>query len=106
LLASHGAARATMPALMWLVPPARGDGLSYEAGTPPGESVAAAVAIALIVLAFCLHPARGVIAFVVVAATVTLMAWLSARQIDGQTGDVLGALEQVGEVAVLLVALA
>src|SRR5262252_10323577 len=67
LLASHGAARATMPALMWLVPPARGDGLSYEAGTPPGESVAAAVAIALIVLAFCLHPARGVIAFVVVA---------------------------------------
>jgi len=106
LLASHGAARATMPALMWLVPPARGDGLSYEAGTPPGQSVAAAVAIALIVLAFCLHPARGVIAFVVVAATVTLMAWLSARQIDGQTGDVLGALEQVGEVAVLLVALA
>src|SRR5262249_39772572 len=41
LLASHGAARATMPALMWLVPPARGDGLSYEAGTPPGESFAA-----------------------------------------------------------------
>src|SRR5262249_27979871 len=64
LLASHCAARATMPALMWLVPPARNDGLSYEAGTPPGESVAAAVAIALIVLAFCLHPARGVIAFV------------------------------------------
>ena len=106
LLVSHGAARSTMPALMWLVPPARGDGLSYEAGTPPGESVAAAAAIALIVLVFCLHPARGVIAFVVLAATVTLMAWLSSRQIDGHTGDVLGALEQVGEVAVLLVALA
>jgi adenosylcobinamide-GDP ribazoletransferase len=106
LLASHAAARATMPALMWLVPAARNDGLSYEAGRPTGESVAAASAIALVVLLFCLHPVRGIIAFVVLAAAVTLMAWLSTRQIDGQTGDVLGALEQVGEVAVLLVALA
>ena len=31
------------------------------------------------------------------------MAWLCTRQIGGQTGDVLGALEQVGEIAVLLV---
>lgn len=106
LLASHGAARATMPALMWLVPPARNDGLSYEAGTPAVEGVAAAAVIALIVLLFCLHPARGIIAFVILAAVVTLTAWFSARQIDGQTGDVLGALEQIGEVAVLLVALA
>jgi cobalamin synthase len=28
------------------------------------------------------------------------------RQIDGQTGDVLGATEQVGETVVLLVAVA
>jgi adenosylcobinamide-GDP ribazoletransferase len=33
------------------------------------------------------------------------MAWLSVRQIDGQTGDTLGALEQASEIAVLLVAL-
>src|SRR5215469_18650065 len=42
LIASHCAARATMVILMWLLPPARGDGLSYEAGSPPGEGVAAA----------------------------------------------------------------
>jgi adenosylcobinamide-GDP ribazoletransferase len=35
-----------------------------------------------------------------------LLAWLSVRQIDGQTGDVVGALEQVSEIAVLLVAVA
>ena len=105
LLASHGAARATMPALMWLVPPARNEGLSYEAGRPAGESVAAALAIAFIVLVFCLHPVRGIIAFVVLAAVVALMAWLSVRQIDGQTGDTLGALEQASEITVLLVAL-
>jgi adenosylcobinamide-GDP ribazoletransferase len=34
------------------------------------------------------------------------MAWLSMRQIDGQTGDVLGAVEQASEIAVLLVAVA
>jgi cobalamin synthase len=32
------------------------------------------------------------------------MAWFSMRQIGGQTGDVTGALEQVGESLVLLVA--
>jgi adenosylcobinamide-GDP ribazoletransferase len=106
LLASHSAARATMPALMWLLPPARSDGLSYDAGRPPEESVAAAVAIAFAVLLFCLHPARGIIALVFLAAAVALTAWLSARQIDGQTGDVVGALEQVSEIVVLLAALA
>jgi adenosylcobinamide-GDP ribazoletransferase len=30
------------------------------------------------------------------------MAWLAQRQIGGQTGDVLGATEQVGETALLL----
>jgi adenosylcobinamide-GDP ribazoletransferase len=106
LIAAHSAARATMPALMWLLPPARSDGLSYEAGRPPGEGVAAAAAIALVVLLFCLHPGRGIIALIFLTATVALMAWLSVRQIEGQTGDVIGALEQVGEIVVLLVAAA
>ena len=106
LLASHCAARAAMVAMMWLLPPARSDGLSFEAGAPPGEGVAAAAAIALLVLLFCLHPMRGFIAGLVLIAVVALMAWLAMRQIEGQTGDVLGAVEQIGEIAVLLVAVA
>jgi adenosylcobinamide-GDP ribazoletransferase len=106
LIASHCAARAAIVILMWLLPPARSDGLSHEAGSPPGESVAAAAAIALVVLLFCLHPLRGIVAALVLIAAVGLMAWLAMRQINGQTGDVLGATEQVGEVVVLLVAVA
>jgi|AmaraimetFIIA100_FD_contig_51_2920588_length_1140_multi_4_in_0_out_0_1 adenosylcobinamide-GDP ribazoletransferase len=106
LIASHTAARATMPVLMWLLPPARNDGLSFQSGKPPGESVAAAVGIAFIVLLFCLHPGRGVVASIVLIAAIALMAWLSTQQIEGQTGDVLGALEQVSEILVLLVAVA
>jgi adenosylcobinamide-GDP ribazoletransferase len=106
LIASHTAARATMPVLMWLLPPARNDGLSFQSGRPPGETVAAAVGIAFIVLLFCLHPGRGVVASIVLIAAIALMAWLSTQQIEGQTGDVLGALEQVSEILVLLVAVA
>jgi adenosylcobinamide-GDP ribazoletransferase len=106
LIASHTAARATMPVLMWLLPPARDDGLSFRSGRPPGESVAAAIGIAFVVLLFCLHPGRGVVASIVLIAAIALIAWLSTQQIEGQTGDVLGALEQVSEILVLLVAVA
>ena len=105
LIASHAGARATMPALMLLLPPARSDGLSFAAGRPPGDSVGVGTVLAFLILAVCLHPAHGFLALILLAVVVALMAWLSSRQIEGQTGDVLGALEQVSEVAVLLVAL-
>jgi adenosylcobinamide-GDP ribazoletransferase len=40
------------------------------------------------------------------ACVIGLMAWLAIRQIGGQTGDVLGAVEQVSEIVILLVAAA
>jgi adenosylcobinamide-GDP ribazoletransferase len=42
----------------------------------------------------------------VIVAVASAIALLCMRQINGQTGDVLGALEQAVEVAVLLVATA
>jgi adenosylcobinamide-GDP ribazoletransferase len=105
LIAAHVAARATMPALMLMLPPARSDGLSHDAGRPAGASVAAAAAIGFIVLVFCLPLGRAIVALILLAVAVALMVWLARRQIGGQTGDVLGALEQVGEIAVLLAAL-
>jgi adenosylcobinamide-GDP ribazoletransferase len=95
-----------MPALMLLLPPARSDGLSFDAGKPAGEAVAAAAVIGFLILAICLHLGHGLLALIVLAAIVALVAWLATRQIGGQTGDVMGALEQVSEIAVLLVALA
>jgi adenosylcobinamide-GDP ribazoletransferase len=105
LIASHAAARATIPVLMFLLPPARSDGLSFDARQPPGESIFAAVVIGFVILVFCLHPGRTIMALICLALVVVLMAWLSSSQIEGQTGDVLGALEQTGEITVLLVAL-
>src|SRR3984957_18753065 len=84
LVAAHGAARATMPALMFLLPPARSDGLSFNAGYPPGEGVATAAALAVLILAICLHPGRGAVALISLCIVVALIAWLSMRQIEGQ----------------------
>jgi adenosylcobinamide-GDP ribazoletransferase len=104
LLAAHAAARAAIPVVMLLVRPARSDGLAYAAGQPSGTRAGIAAALGAIVLIVCLGPARAIIAVMVLAVAVALVARLSVAQIGGQTGDVLGAVEQVAEIAVLLVA--
>jgi adenosylcobinamide-GDP ribazoletransferase len=106
LIAAHAGARATLPAFMRRVPRARQDGLSADAGEPPQQSSAIAAAIGLVVLLLCLGFSATLIAAVLLAAALGLMAWLCLRQIGGQTGDVLGALEQVSEILILLVAAA
>jgi len=105
LVAAHGAARATLPAFMFLIPPARQDGLSFNAGRPPIERVAVAGVLGLLILTICLGLGLGLLALILLLAAIALMACLSLREIDGQTGDVLGALEQVSEIVVLLIAL-
>jgi adenosylcobinamide-GDP ribazoletransferase len=105
LIAAHAAARTAMPVFMYFIPPARSDGLSAAAGRPAGERTALAAALGILILVFCLGPLAGLEALILVAIAVALLAWMSLSQIDGQTGDVLGAVEQVSEIVVLLVAL-
>jgi adenosylcobinamide-GDP ribazoletransferase len=105
LIAAHGAARATLPLFMALVPSARSDGLSHAAGRPAQDRLLIAGALGVLILAIFLGPLPGLAALILLAAAVGIMAWLSSAQIGGQTGDVLGALEQVGEIVILLVAL-
>jgi adenosylcobinamide-GDP ribazoletransferase len=106
LVVAHGAGRAAMPAFMRFVPPARADGLSSEAGKPPMQSVAIALALGVIALVIGFGVSAMVIGDVAVAMIALLLAQLSLRQIGGQTCDVLGALEQMAEAALLLIAAA
>lgn len=105
LIAAHAAARAVLPAFMAFVPPARGDGLSAAAGRPSRESAAIAAVLGLVILILCLGLWLALVALLLLAIVAAFLAWLSSSQIDGQTGDVLGALEQVSEIVILLVAL-
>ncbi|MCT8330194.1 adenosylcobinamide-GDP ribazoletransferase [Albidovulum sediminis] len=97
LVAMAAASRATMPAALALMPPARPDGLGRAAATEEVPALPAAV------LGFvCLLP-LGVFAALAMALSISLAALalglLARRQIGGQTGDVLGAMQQAGEIA-------
>ena len=104
LIASHSAARASLPVFMLFVPPARRDGLSASAGQPSRESVTGGAVLGVLIVALCLGPVLAIAALILLVVVIALLAWLSLAQIDGQTGDVLGAVEQVSEIAILLVA--
>ena len=106
LVAAHAAARAPLPAFMALVPPARSDGLAAAAGPPPYAAVAAAGVLGALALGLCLGPTAALAALVLLAAAAVIMVRVSVKAIGGHTGDVLGALEQINEILVLLVAAA
>jgi adenosylcobinamide-GDP ribazoletransferase len=105
LIAAHVGARAVLPFVMFLLPAARTDGLAFAARVPSGVGVAIAAALGFLALLFCLGLGHALVALVALAIVVALMSWLAMRQIGGQTGDVLGVVEQVSEVVILLVAL-
>ena len=104
LIVAHAGARAVLPAFMRLVAPARIDGLSSDAGQPPPMSVAVALGLGIIALSIGFGLGPMLTGMAALAAIGLLLALLARRQIGGQTGDVLGALEQAAEAALLLLA--
>jgi adenosylcobinamide-GDP ribazoletransferase len=103
---AHAAARAGLPLFMSLVPPARTDGLSAGAGRPAGLNAAIALGLGTVVLALGFGPGKAILAVILLAVIGLITAWLAVRQIGGQTGDILGAFEQLAETAILLMAAA
>jgi adenosylcobinamide-GDP ribazoletransferase len=104
LIAAHSASRAALPAAMWKLAPARPDGLGATAGTPRAGGAMAAALIGTAIALAALGPVRGAMALCLTGAIVFAMAEVARRQIGGYTGDVLGAFQQVAEIAMLLAA--
>lgn len=98
------ASRALMLLPMAALPPARRDGLGRAAADPGRARVAAGLALG----AAALLPLGGAALAVLAAmALATLLpALLARRRIGGQTGDVLGAVQQLAEAAGWLALLA
>lgn len=102
LVAAHTAARASLPAFMAFVPLARSDGLSASAGRPPLGSILTASLIGIIALGVSFSITAGVVTLLLLLSGFAFMAWICVKQIGGQTGDVLGTLEQACETIILL----
>lgn len=104
-IAAHAASRAVLPAFAAYVPPARTTGLSAGIGTLPAHTVGLALGIGFLAL---LPPGPGfaLVATGLLACIFLLIDRLCRRQIGGQTGDVLGAVQQCCEIAILFAATA
>jgi adenosylcobinamide-GDP ribazoletransferase len=104
LVVAHGGARAAAVIVMTALPYS-GDPRAARIQPPPGEVtwVEAAVALALGAWPLIgLGLARATLAVGLAAAATTGMALAARRLIGGVTGDVLGAVEQLAEVALLM----
>jgi adenosylcobinamide-GDP ribazoletransferase len=101
LVALGAMSRVPMAALQAMLPNARPGGMSDRVGRPPGATVLAALTVAL--LAGVAGLGAGVVAVALAMAVVTLVWGAVARaRIGGQTGDVLGASQQLAETAGLV----
>ena len=103
LIAAHAASRALLPAFMRMLPPARTDGLSAGVGAISSDTALAAAALGALAL-LALGLSGAVAAALCLGIVFFLFRSLCLSEIGGHTGDTTGALQQAGEIAVLLVA--
>ncbi|MGP3695971.1 adenosylcobinamide-GDP ribazoletransferase [Rhodobacter sp. NSM] len=105
LIAAAVLSRVPMVVLMAALPNARGSGLSQSLGRPGRRQAFLAAATGLAVALIAIGPAAFALALA--AALAALALGLVARaKIGGQTGDVLGASQQISEAAALVAAAA
>jgi adenosylcobinamide-GDP ribazoletransferase len=100
LIAAAVLSRAPMAVLMAAMPNARGTGLASAIGKPSQATATLGIGVALLIA--LLAVGWGVLAPAFwVALTAIGIAALAKERIGGQTGDVLGATQQVTEIAAL-----
>jgi adenosylcobinamide-GDP ribazoletransferase len=102
LIAAGALSRVPMALIMALLPNARGAGLSHATGRPSQATALAGLGLALaIALALTGWAALPMLAAALGVGTV--LSIFALRRIGGQTGDILGASQQLAEVACLTV---
>ncbi len=101
LVVAGAASRAAIPAVMLRYSLARGDGLARDAGTPGQRDVIIGGVLALIIAIVALEFTAALAALFMGACAALAVAALARRQIGGYSGDILGAVQQAAEIAIL-----
>ncbi len=101
ILAACLFSRAMMPVLMRALPNARKSGLSHSVGAPPLSAVLAGIVLA-IVLSLLLLGGSAITPMLCALLAAAFVARIAKTKIGGQTGDILGATQQVSEIIFLL----
>lgn len=102
LIAAHTLARGVLPLVMARMPQARNNGLAVDAGRPSITAANWSLIIALIIAVIAVAPVAALVALLAALAATWLVAKLAQNKFGGYTGDVLGAVEQVTEMAILV----
>jgi len=96
--------RSVLPVVMVFVPLARTDGLAASAGRGGMPTMVLALVVGPVLAAPFVGVAVALAGGAAALVAAGVMAIVARRQIGGYTGDVLGATQQLAEVAVLMVA--
>lgn len=105
MLAASCFSRACVAHAMHALPMARADGLAHAAGRPTQGRMLDTVAIGAAFLFFA-GPLGAALGFAAGAIATFAVERIARKHVGGQTGDVLGAVQQIAEIAVLSAALA
>jgi adenosylcobinamide-GDP ribazoletransferase len=106
LIAIEAGARAGLGVMLRVMPSARAQGLGQSAAGVTGRGMALALGFGAVALLLAFGLAGGLIAAASIALAQAALSVLALRQIGGQTGDVLGAGQQIGALAAWLSVLA
>jgi len=101
LIAVAMLSRASIVPLMTLLPNAREAGLSQTVGRPTFNIAVTAMAIAALI-SLLLFQVKGLLLILTAAIATALCARIAKSKIGGQTGDILGATQQISEIVMLL----
>jgi adenosylcobinamide-GDP ribazoletransferase len=99
-IGTYGVIALLLSFFMSALPQARDHGLSHATGRATLATAALGVGVAAVLAGLLLG--WGVVGALVWAAVMTLaMGWLAHAKIGGQTGDILGATQQITEITLL-----
>lgn len=102
LVVAASASRAAIPAVMLALPRATDTGQGASAGRPAGTDAVAGILLAALLALGAAGAPAGLTALTAAAAGAAAVAILALRRLGGYTGDILGTVQQIAEIAALL----
>lgn len=101
LVSASMLSRSALSFFMYLMPNARPDGLSKLVGRPTGSQTVMALLIPLVIVVVLVGWSALTLIPLAFVASLPL-AYMATRKLGGQTGDVLGGIQQCVEIATLI----
>ncbi|MFC7049985.1 adenosylcobinamide-GDP ribazoletransferase [Emcibacter nanhaiensis] len=102
LLVSGAMSRLMIVLALRLFPPARKDGLAAETEKPTTARLTGALGIALLPGLLLLRWPAVLLCLLLSLVVAYSLGKLAVKQVGGITGDILGAIQQISEIAILL----